>query len=478
MTNRVLTYVAVSVAAILLALQLLIPPILGLANEGDFERVMGYAGVNYLTDRFDEKYRGHIVTKFAIVEPGWYRSGYLTSEVPLAWLAREASVILRPGRPFDLRFLGGVHILLLLIALGLLLSSCRDLSVVSQCLAASLLVFVFADVGYAAALNSFYAQTASLLFMLLTLGCAAVAIRSGGLRGRLVVAYFLCAALFVCSKPQEAVLGPLLAAWGIWLARSPRERWWRGPVVWLAAGLCAFSFWYYRQIPKTDIRYVGLFHTVFHDLLQTSPDPGRDMDELGIDRGLARYIGMHAYMPGAPIHDPDFQRRFFDRLTYGKLTAFYLSHPDRFLDRLRRAAPAAFRLRPKYLGNFEKSTGVPPRTKATRFALWSDLRATLEHRAILWLSLFFGGNLVAVAIAWVRASRRTRLFLSGVLVCLVLAAREFVVCTLADSLDDLGRHLFVFDAVFDLVLIADVVWLTQALSRRLAARRSAATAPA
>jgi len=469
--NWLVTVAAVACAAALLSLQLLVPPVVGLANEGDFERVMGYAGFFYQTDKFEEKYYGHVVREFAIVAPGWYASGYLTSETLLALAARWISIGLFPGRVFDIRILAAIHMLLLLAAIGLLIRAIRDLSPVPQWVAAALIVLVFSDVGYAAALNSFYAQTASLLFVLLTAAWAAVGIQAGALRTMPLVFYFLSAALFVCSKPQEVVHAPLLGAFGVLLALgAPFQRRiegsWRRAVLpaCLALALGGLAVWYYSQTPRIGIRYVGLFHTVFHELLQNSPDPGRDMAELGIDPELGRYIGMHAYMKGAPIEDPEFRVRFFDRFGYARLMAFYLRHPARLADRLERAAPAAFRLRPKYLGNFEKVTGAAPRAKSTRFALWSDLRARLQAHAGVALIAFFGANLLVVALAYKRSAPRVRLFLAGIVVCLVTAGLEFGVCAFADALDDLGRHLFVFDALCDLVLIADVVWLVQAVS--------------
>src|SRR5262245_40456269 len=112
--NRILTAATVAVAAALLALQLLVPPIVGLADEGDGERVMGYAGFRYPTEKFEEKYYGHVVTKLSIVAPWWYASGYHTSETPLAFGARFLSLAFFPGRMFDIRILGTIHILLLL----------------------------------------------------------------------------------------------------------------------------------------------------------------------------------------------------------------------------------------------------------------------------------------------------------------------------------------------------------------------------
>lgn len=459
--NRLVCCAAVSGAAVLLTLQLLVPPIIGLANEGDFERVMGYVGLNYRTEGYQEKYWGHVITKFSIVSPGWYRSGYITSELPLAFLARGASKVFLPGQLFDIRTLGAIHILLLLLAIGILVRSCRGLAPASQWLVAVLLVLVFTDVGYAAAFNSFYPQTASLLFLLLTIAFASLGTREGEPSGSILVAFFLCAALFVCSKPQECIQGPLLAVWGARLGGVRTLRSWRRPSFWLAVVLCAVSLWYYRNIPRTDVRYVGIFHSVFRELLPNSPDPARDLEELRLDRDLLKYSGMSAYTANSPVWDAKFQARVFDHLGYRALVSLYLRHPARLMDRLRRATPAAFRLRPDYLGNFDQATRVPPRTKTPHFALWSDLRAKLGAQPLLWLSIFFAGNLVAVVTNYRGASTRGRQYLTALTFLLLIAAAEFLVNALADCLDDLGRHLYAFDALFDLILIADLAWLTQ-----------------
>ena len=478
--NARITVVALCLAAAALAAQLVVRPIVGLANEGDFDRVMRPAGLRYTTDVWDEMFYGHVIRTFAIVPAAPSLDGYRTSEVPLAWIARLVNGVVSSNDTFDLRALGAVHLAILLAALALLVRATRGLELAVQCVAAGLLVLVFTDVGYVAAFNSFYPQTASLLFLLLALGVAAEAIHRGRLQGAWLAGYFLAAGLFVCSKPQEAIQAPLLAAWGAWLAGVRPRRFWRSArgAVWLGAALVAVAVWYYRQTPRVSVRYVGLFHTYFHELLQKSPDAAADMRELGIPPDLKRYVGMHAYMPGAPILDPSFQARFLEVYGFRALIGFYLRHPSRFVNRMTRAAPAAFALRPPYLGNFEKSTGLPPKTKSGRLAVWSDARAKLGRHALLWLVVFFAGNLLVVGLSFRSASPRGRLFLSAIAVCLLMAVAEFLACSLADALDDLGRHLYVFDALCDLVLVADCAGLARVLSRRLSAARRRAPAPA
>ena len=171
--------------------------------------------------------------------PGWFRSGYHSSETLLAFAARWLHLAFARDALFDLRLLGGIHALLFLLALAGLIRACRDLAPTAQALVAALLVFVFTDVGYVAPFNSFYSQTASLLFLLLTAAIAAEAVRRGRLSGAWLFAYFGTALLFVGSKPQEKLAAPLLALFGLRLAGVRWRGAWRRTAVWLAIGLCS-----------------------------------------------------------------------------------------------------------------------------------------------------------------------------------------------------------------------------------------------
>lgn len=456
-------------ASLILLLELFLPPVIGLANNADFANVMGFSGFQFLTDKPEEKYRDYVVTEFALVPGQPQPDGYRTSELLLADAARFLAPAVSPPGRFDIRILAAVHVLLLLAGIALLAAAARPAPWAARAVVAALCVFFFTDVAYAAPFNSFYGQTASLLFLLLTAGVAALAISRGGLSGLLLPLYFLAAALFVVSKPQEGVQGPLLACLGVLLAAPPRigrpRARPRRIAVALGAALIALSFAYFRAIPRGAIHNVGLFHSVFKDLLPQSPDPARDLAELGLDPSLLRYSGMHAYMPGAPLSEPLFQRQFFDRLGYGRLGLFYLRHPARFFDRIRRAAPAASRMRPA-LGNYEKKSGFPPRTVTTKFAWWSVLKWQTRPFALAFFSALFAATLAACAIGFRKAGPRERLFRIALAGLLALALTEFLVCAFGDFLADLSRHLYSFHAMVDLILIADLAWIAQRVSAR------------
>jgi len=91
--------------------------------------------------------------------------------------------------------------------------------------------------------------------------------------------------------------------------------------------------------------------------------------------------------------------------------------------------------------------------------------------------VLLGGNLGVIAASYRRSSGGARLFQEGVVLGVLMAFTELVVCALAAFLGDIARHLYIFQALFDLILIADVAWLVEIVWRRSRAR-SLATVPA
>jgi hypothetical protein len=462
--NGLFLAAVVLAGAAILSVQLFAPPVVGLADNGDYERVIGYAGFQHTTADPAERYFSFLRTKYAVVSPGWFRSGYLSSETLMAFAARGIHVLFSGGPVFDLRVLGTIHAALLLLALALLVRACRDLPPATQIAVAVLLVFVFTDVGYVAPLNSFYSQAASLLFLLLTAAAAAEAIRRAKLSGTLLFAYFGCALLFVGSKPQEKLAGPLLALFGLRLAGATPRGAWKQVSVWLAIGLCAFSVWYGRHTPYT-LREATMYQLVFSDLLVYSDTPAADAAELGLDPDWVRYRGTSPYRPDSPLLQPEFRRAFLHDVGYRRILRFYLAHPRRLLDRLGRASRDTGSLRPTF-GNFEKSAMHPESALATRFSLWSRLRAGIGAKSVLFLVVLLVANAAAALRGYRRADRRGRLFREGILLLVVMSSLAFGVCALAQAPPDLSRQLYAFHALCDLLFIADVGWIFQRTSAR------------
>jgi hypothetical protein len=227
---------------------------------------------------------------------------------------------------------------------------------------------------------------------------------------------------------------------------------------------------YFLQVPGW-VRRTALYHAVFYELLPHSPEPAADLARLGLPSDYLRYSGTTAYSPNTGYWAPEVQKALESTTGYDSLALFYLERPARAISVARRAAEGAAHMRPPRFGNFAKEEGGPPRELSRRFALWSDLRLALRPVAAAWPPILLIGTLAACLRRLHRSAGAARLAREGLAALCVIATVEFLVCAFADAHIELIRHLYLYFAAADLVLVADAIWLAQLVASRRLARR-------
>ena len=454
----------------ILIFQLCVPPIVGLADDGDFARILVPLGIEYPTQVYQEMYWSHITAVYRLVPPV-QKVRYLSAETFLAAVARAFTMSIG-RRDFDIRVLGCLHIAIFLWATWLILLPLRPLPLAVRAVAGGLLIFVFTDVSFVAPFNSFYSQTAALLAFLVAAGMAANALaRTGPARFRYLFGYWIAAAMLLLSKPQESVHAPGLALIGLLLmGKSRRER-----AVGLAAGalLCVAGYFYYASTPP-ELSGVGRYFALFSEILPNSPDPARDLGALGLPKGWVKYENTNPYAATSVLRDAAFQRRF-RRFSARRLLGFYGARPRRLERLLARGFSRAFITRPFYLGNFTAASGMRGKARSRAFALWSDGEAALVNQGKWLLPMLLAGCFAGGLSGFFRSPNpaRRRAWLAAALLA-AMAALEFTVVMLAQGMTDLDRHLYTFHAMLDLSLIIVVTTaVAAAVGRSRAPARTA-----
>jgi hypothetical protein len=146
------------------------PPLVGQANNGDFERLMRWGQIRYITQDYAEKYFAWINHEFRIAGNPWLGYGFPSSEAVFIKLSAIAGDWLLPGDRFDLRILGFVHLLGFVAALWLLLRGWRAYTQRSPFWLLPGFLLLFCDLGYTAYFHSFYSEPSSLIFLLALVG--------------------------------------------------------------------------------------------------------------------------------------------------------------------------------------------------------------------------------------------------------------------------------------------------------------------
>jgi hypothetical protein len=467
MSNGGKLYVAVLAAAgAILTYQLFIPPIVGLADQGDFVRTIG---------RFGYGPQHHGSLEYVYVEPKYipdpqYRSPYweqANSEYLFVGAALLLNKLVSKDGALDITVAGFVHALAFLAVFARLLwVTRRERSHAILWIGA---LVVLTDAGYAVYWNSWYAEPASCMFFLLLLAEAVEMARAGQTSLAGVLRWSLWAVLWILAKPQNAPVGLILGLFTFRLAMWTRSK--PARTVAVAGGCAMFACAAFNVLAMPGYgRQANTYGVIFSGILPESKNPEADVRALGLDPQLAKYSGTGAWSPGTDF--PEMAASgVLRRVNTFAVLRFYLLRPARMWGRLHGLLPKITFLRRDWYGNFEPSAGLPPAAQSHAFTLWSGFHERVLPYVNRWIVFALAAWPLLAAWRWIRGRdilRRRRLELLTLLPVCCLAALFSAVY--GDAFDVI-KHLYLFNLLLDtcMLYVASVGWRWLALDR--AARR-------
>jgi hypothetical protein len=439
--------VFVGAAAAILSYQLILPPVVGLSDNGDFVKVIGRFDLHGKVYRPSEV----IDTVYEFDPARRWVGGFYSTEILLTLPALALNSLLSKDGTFDLRLIGIVHGLLFLAALWLfapLLANARR--ALRTCMYL-LILLMYCDVMYVSGLNSFYMDEAAYLFLLLSAVLYLRVIRWHHRRDAILL--LLCTLLLVTAKTQHAVLGFFVAALlfatrgALWPARRSVF------AVGAASVLLASLLMLWKGAPRS-YAYYSLYNATFTQILPHSKNVERALKGLGLDDSYRTLIGKNAYWPDSRMEEPAFRGEFEQRITVLKLAMFYGAHPGDTYEALRDSLDEAGRQR--LFGNFDLAAGYAPFTESKAFAYWSNFKQRLFfHHGSRFLFAFAGVSAILSALLWVRRKDLSAAALAAGFMLIGMAFTELAISSLFDAMD-IVRHHLIFFALFDMMTIATV----------------------
>src|SRR5689334_17130260 len=321
--NRLEWLVLLLAAAAVIAFQSLLPPVAGLANNGDFPKIIGQFDLGSPTA--DPDVFRFIDTRYFVDQKYHYESRFYSSELVLFATALSLNSVSFSPWAFDLRLMGAVHAGVFLLAFSRLLPLVRPLGPMLRWVVPLIILFFLADAMYVSYFNSFYMDTAAFLFLLLAAVSFLRALRWQRPADRWL--FVVSAVFLITSKTQHFPLGipiALLLAWKGGLLIPGRSWWFRTLSV--TSVLAATVFSAQRGTPSY-YPALGSYTVIFFELLPKSKNVVSDLKELGLDESYQRFVGTHAYSKDAGMRDQQFAETFARKATYARLGMFFLKHP-------------------------------------------------------------------------------------------------------------------------------------------------------
>jgi hypothetical protein len=445
----------IAAAAIILSWQLFVPPIVGLADQGDFTRMIGRFGYGAV----DKSAEYAFLARKYVPDPNARLRVY--EQVSSEYIFVEAAVLLnkvmsRDGS-LDITIIGLVHMLAFLYAFYRLLLATGPLR--SWPLIWILALLALTDVGYVAYWNSFYAEPASCIFFILLLAESIEVCRTQEISNAQAIRWALWAVLFVMAKPQNAPLGVLLAlfvcrlrAWGISTSAGR---------IAIGSSLAVVAAVVFITVtsPVANM-WSSTYDEVFMAILPESKTPAQDAQALGLTPDWLKYSGTGAWTQGTNLYEAVKSGVIGKTITHGSIARFYLLRPARIWRHAKRVLPVAFSLRPDTCGNFERGAGFPPGAKSQTFDAWSGFHEhVLEACGKLILIALLLCPIICV-VAWLRAARDRRRSIEFFALLGICSLLSFGIAICGDAWDNV-KHLFLFNLLLDAWMVAGIAILFQ-----------------
>ncbi len=446
MDRRKLAWIIVAAAAVILTYQLFIAPIIGLADQGDFGRILGRFGyaaedksatIAFVAPKYvsDQNSRRH----------GWEQ---FSSEYLFVACAILLNKIISPDGKLDIVVIGIVHTLAFLAAFARLLTVTKQYRVSPYLWVAGLIVLT--DVGYAAYWNSFYAEPASCIFFLLLAAESIAICNSSRVSAGQITLWSLWAILWIMAKAQNAPLGVLLTLFSVRLWWWTKERATRQLAILGCVLIGSATLINIITIPA-GVRFADSYNQMFLAILPESRNASADLNALDLQPELVKYSGTGAWSPGSGFQEMVASGLIGNKINHAAIVRFYWQHPTRIWRHARILLPIAFSLRPEWCGNFERSAGRGPGARSAAFTLWSSFHEQVLQRIGKLILILLLASPVFAAAAWIYLpTRRRRIELFGLLSVCCLTA--FLVAALGDAWDKV-KHLFLFNLMLDATLI-------------------------
>lgn len=438
---------------------------IGVADNGDFLRMMSTIGLNYYQadESYTDRFFSFSHSRFAY-EP-LFKGFYPSSQILLVLIPRLLGGLLH-GSFFDIRLLGAVYALLLLAATWLLVKHNNRGSYLTGLLLGAGILFVFYDIGYLAYFNSLYGEPVSLVFMLLAFALGLRLTTMERPTPGLLTFFFIAVIFLTCSKIQNAPIGIAFALIFLRFAWLKGEGNWRKLALRFSAAIFLVSVILYAAAPK-ELKHINLYQTVFFGILNGSPDVRGDLRDLGLPERLEVLAGTNYFQGDTAIkqNDPSLGPDFYDRVSHKDVLFFYLKHPGRLVKNMEYAANNSMSVRPYYLGNYEKAEGKPAGALSYTYSAWSEFKnKTLPH-TLGFLGIFYAVYFAVALFQYFRA-RETRERVAGELLMLLglIGIFSFLVPILGDGRADIGKHLFMFNVCFDMMAVVMFGWVLHRLT--------------
>lgn len=374
---------------IMAVILLFVKPCVGVADDGSLSRIMLSSGLGYRSQDLEEPMGAYVtrVLQHSTRQPEGLSTHRLIIRVAM-WLDDQFT---HDGL-FDMRYLSAVYLILYLPAVYLVLRGIvARVKVASE---ATFLVIlgavILGDAGVLTYFNSLYPEPVWQILLMYCMGCC-MALQYPG--DSVVQAAFLglmaAGSALALTEAHCAAAGLVLA---VFCARQLVMEDGNHRTTVLAASTAVVLVVVSVLSMTTGVtRFndTSKMHAMTNGVLLRAENPEQTLADFGIDARFETLTDASAYQsyPYALSGNDEIQRDFLSRYDTAAIALYYIRHPGAALQMLELGTKAALTPGRTYVGNYERSADMPPRSRNPLFVFYSDFKANTLPKTLGFLAI-------------------------------------------------------------------------------------------
>ncbi|NFS29669.1 hypothetical protein FDF12_13830 [Clostridium botulinum] len=444
------------------SLTLFIHPIIGMADNGDFYRVINKSGAYHLNKNSNDIFLGYFIKDYGIYK---YNNDYANILISTQSIFVKSAIFLdsffTKDYVLDIRFMSIMFLIIEAIGVYFFIKALINKVDNSKyrLIITLLTILIFCDTGYLAYYNSFYGESVNICCFLMSIGLLIYMIEFDKFTWYNLVAFGISSFLFFGSKQQLAPVGILISfifiIIGVYTTNKPLTK----TVTYILAIIFIISSMVFYKSITGDFKYINIYHSMNRGILLNEDDPDSILEDFNISTQYS-LLQETDFFEEIKLLDPYEEKLiddYYEKFSLGKILEYYITHPKAFIKVLKISFNNGYSIRPKVIGNYEQSEHKEFGAKSYFFATWSTFKEKVIPKNMLFtvativIYLYLSTSRFLKAIK--NNNKKIQLKEITYFYVFLVGISQIIISVIGAGDADLSKHVFMYNMAFDLIFI-------------------------
>ena len=456
-------------------------PYPGVADQGDFQRVMDVCRLtrthydNYILNHIG--YYKYTTSDYLIMPYTLYNIGLTIISTSMGYFITFINLIcqLFGSDIFKSNYLAILYAVIYIVSMVIILKNFNIKSKFKFTVLAILGLFVFLDGNYLVFFNSLYGEPMMITTLMLLIASYLHYIYKKHVMKNdkhvfiNIIFVYISAWLFIGSKMQVlSALPVIMFILGkiIWNNRKIVGK--KKFIVLIIAFILIVAYSIGINLRHVDIGDDTHYNSVFTGILENASSKEQKeqaLIDLGlnpkmeVNSGTNSYQAIDDYKDGFIPHTEYMDEVFYSKMSNSKLAIYYLTHFSSLMKGMEYTATMALNTS-NNLGKYSYSYSKEPIGKFNRFTYWSDLKTYLPKNLLFIVGSF---ALIFIISIFEYIKNKKSYYIKNkiqFLWCLMLIAiLQFPMPFVGNGRCDTSKQLYLFNFIFDILIVIAIYWI-------------------